>query len=1666
MDVSDVVFLDIEADRSGRVLAVGALRAEESFRVDLARPHAGPTAVSELTLFVKDSAIAGHNIVAHDLALLARPPLAWCPGRRSVVDTLLLSLLADPTRQSHALDKSGDSPGGLPDPLADARRARDRALECVETLARLDPGVIAFYAALFCAGGHAGIAEIIAPRTPELRVLRLADGLPDTLLARLCRVQLRRLIDHVVDASPEDCVALALAVRFVEVCGGYGRVGGPPSPALASVRRFNELATRLLGPLCPDHSCVHRHGCDVYRPFAEEILERNFELPAFRPGQREVIHAVLQGRHPLVLLPTGGGKSLCYQLPAVHGAERLHGLTVVVSPLQALMADQVGALSTRYPATCFVNSQLTMAERQQNLAGLRTGKYNIVYLGPEQLRNPSILRLLRNRPPFLWIIDEAHCISQWGHSFRTDYTYLPRAIAAIHRVSRDDNGQSTRLPPLLALFTATATTEVRKDITAGIQKGLGIAIQEMDFSARRENLAYEVIAVESAQQKDNELFNLLSSHGEGARLVYCATVRSARDVAEMLRERGVPAALYHGRLPPREKTEELQRFLRGQARTIVATSAFGMGIDKPDIRLVVHYELPGSIEDYIQETGRAGRDGQAARCVLLYSEADLETQFYLKTASQVTARDVRFVFKALRSRARRYGIPGENGRRELWVVPEELFAEEHLDVELDWDRDDLATKLKLAIYYLETDGVLERRENRTRAFGVFPALASVELAQAALPSPASPATVRVLRYLYDAERPRRLSILDIADEAEVAPSDAFREIQALTRLGLVKHDMAFELTLSKAVSPTSRELAARHFENLEKLFELGENLDDGAVVHLRSAAVETSRALERPVAPHELFHALRALRRQEFLHLDKMGPGRYRVRFEPTFVHAISALRANRRAAEALLEYADRLLGDARGRDVRCELDVNRFLRESPDLFEHRSPEEVVAALLLLHHLGAVHLADPPVVLEAAMRVAFDPAAKLSDVDSQRPKRQLAHDILLVHLLRQYALTPALRREVYLDDYFTLPRDEFIARYFPKRRGGLTRPVSPIVEETLLSGLTTAQRDAVTAEDRALLVVAGPGSGKTHTVVRRIAHMVRARQVRPDEILVLAFNRAAAAELRERLSSELGPRASRVEVRTFHSFALRLTGADLRDDARDAEQALDAALRRAADLLGAAATEDPDASEALRLQILGSIRHVIVDEYQDLDADQYRLLTALVGLERTGSGSGHTERTVYVVGDDDQAVYGFRQASVEFLRRFEHEFKARRICLSENFRSNARLIESARRFIERLPGRMKTEPIEQVRPAPGAEPGDPRSVRRFLYGSPEELSAHVAFVVKKSLAAGTGTVAVLARYWSAFDDIRCLLEREGIDVLLHHREFHRAVHRRHPAHRVLGRLWEDPVERIEGPAVDRVRAALERFKRAVDTSPGKDLLAFAEELDRQHAGAKSTFEPITTRALADELLMACRDATLRDRAVTTTTAVHLCTYHGSKGLEFDKVIILPSAPSSRASAEEMSEERRTFYVAMTRARTELVLATLATQGELANDVDAAEHDLRGVVARVPTARAGYLDCDPSHVVLTNKDLARSQRVISALREGDALDIDVDSTTSRLRLLHRDQLVAVLSDSGQRAFDALRGKAAEPIRVCVHEVYVHLDRDAQGNVTRQWLVVLPAIRVGR
>lgn len=501
--------------------------------------------------------------------------------------------------------------------------------------------------------------------------------------------------------------AMAYTLAWLSVAGGNSVM--PPwvrhqfPEAGAMVRLLRD--TPCADPTCG--WCRERHD-------ARAELKRWFGFPDFRPEpvgedgrplQQAIVEAAMAGKHVLAILPTGTGKSLCYQIPALSRFDKTGALTVVISPLVALMADQVAGLEARGITSCVsINGLLSMPERADALDKVRLGDVGILIVSPEQLRSRALRKVLEQREIGAWVLDEAHCLSKWGHDFRPDYRYVGRFIK--------EKAGNNPVPPVLCL-TATAKPDVVADIIGHFRDKLGVELELFDGGASRTNLDFSVVPTTPAE-KYAHIHQILMADlpvdALGGAIVYCATKKQTEEVAAYLREKGVSASHFHAGLQPETKKATQSAFIKGELRVIVATNAFGMGIDKPDVRLVIHADIPGSLENYLQEAGRAGRDRQEARCILLYTPEDVERQFGMSARSRLTQREIQAILKSLRKLDRK-----KHSKGEVIATAGEILAEEdEAAFERDQATDD--TRVRTAISWLEEALLLSREENQVQVF--------------------------------------------------------------------------------------------------------------------------------------------------------------------------------------------------------------------------------------------------------------------------------------------------------------------------------------------------------------------------------------------------------------------------------------------------------------------------------------------------------------------------------------------------------------------------------------------------------------------------------------------------------------------------------------------------------------------------------------------------------------------------------------------------------------------------------------------------------------------------------------------------------------------------------------------------------------------------------------
>ena len=711
--------IDLEVGRKSNIIhQLAALRGDSGEQVSYPPGTLAQTLDAMDELATSAAFLLGHNLIAFDLPQLraVQPNLQLL--NKPVIDTLRLNPLAFPKNPYHHLVKHYQDGQLLVnrknDPLLDAELALQVFCDQEESLKqmqRCNPDLLLAWHWLTTrdqsvSGLNRFFMKIRGRPQPK-------DDDARTALARL-------LVDQACTSAGQTIIAqaadhawpLAYALAWLSVAGGnsvmppWVRYQFPDAGRL--IRQLRDIPCKA--PDC--NWCQHEHDArrqmqHWYGPsydFRPEPVDKD----SGQPLQQVIVECSMRGEHNLGILPTGTGKSLCYQIPALSRFVRTGALSVVISPLVALMEDQVKGLRERgIECGAAINGLLSMPERADVLERIRLGDVGILLIAPEQLRNRSVRKVLAQREIGAWVFDEAHCLSKWGQDFRPDYRYVARFIDESREASPD------RTLPLIQCLTATAKPEVVADIIGHFREKLGIELRLLDGGAKRDNLKFDVIQTTAAEKFDfvsRLIAQELPPEVSGGAIAYCATRKQTEELAQFLREKGLAAAAYHARLPPETKKETQKAFINGELRVIAATNAFGMGIDKPDVRLVVHADIPGSLENYLQEAGRAGRDRAAAHCVLLYITDDVERQHSMSASSRLSRRDIQSVLRALRQLQRK------KNRDEAVVTTagEILEEDEEGAFKRDIATDD--TRVRTAIAWLEEAGLVRREENSVQLF--------------------------------------------------------------------------------------------------------------------------------------------------------------------------------------------------------------------------------------------------------------------------------------------------------------------------------------------------------------------------------------------------------------------------------------------------------------------------------------------------------------------------------------------------------------------------------------------------------------------------------------------------------------------------------------------------------------------------------------------------------------------------------------------------------------------------------------------------------------------------------------------------------------------------------------------------------------------------------------
>ena len=1340
---------------------------------------------------------------------------------------------------------------------------------------------------------------------------------------------------------------------------------------------------------------------------------------AGRSVQQSVVEAAMAGEHTLAILPTGAGKSLCYQVPALSHYDKTGALTVVISPLVALMADQVAGLEKQGIDSCVtINSLLSMPERADALDRVRLGDAGLIIISPEQLRSVAVRRVLAQREISAWVLDEAHCLSKWGHDFRPDYRYVGRFI-------RERAGNEP-VPPVLCL-TATAKPDVQAEIVDYFRKELEIALKVFNGGTERANLDFTVVRT-STSEKFEHIHQIiesdLSAHELGGAIVYCATRRHAEEVAEFLKEKGIQANYFHGALPPETKKNVQESFIEGGLRVIAATNAFGMGIDKPDIRLVIHADIPGSLENYLQEAGRAGRDQQAARCVLLYTMDDVERQFGMSARSRLTRREVHGVLKALRNLNRRNRSDGE----VVATSGEILVGDEDHEFERDKTTDD--TRVRTAVAWLEEAQLLTREENRVQ---VFPSSlrvrslqeANARLAKARVGGAGRRQLLRIAETLFEADPDEGISTDELMSASGLSPEGVRSALHDLERLGIAANDTALTAFVHERVKGNSwqrfEEAAELERAMIGLLRETAPDMGIGetTTLHLRLASQRLKDDGYKNALPERLRRIVRSIAadgRGEGGSGGSLGlRGVNRDAVQVTLQREWGALE---KTAELRKAAAGRLLthlraclpAGSRGTDLLAETTVGDLLKTvTSDMMLMqgvREPNKLMdRALLWLHEQEVVRLNKGLAVFRPAMTIRLKQERRgFARTDFEPLNLHYNEQTLQIHVMAEYAvrglqaMADALRMTV---DYFSMRKQDFERRWLPERDKELSRQTTPESWQAIVESLNNSVQRSVVADEREqanVLLLAGPGSGKTRVLVHRIAYLVRAMRENPHSILALAYNRHAAVDIRRRLADLIDDDARGVMVLTCHALAMSLVGASFTGRANDLDDGeFEKILREAAFLLRGEGLP-PEEVDEQRTRLLAGFRWILVDEYQDVGPDEYALISALAG--RTLSEEDD-KLSLFAVGDDDQNIYAFKGASVRFIRQFETDYAARPVFLTDNYRSTSHIIAAANAVIEPAKQRMKSgHPIHVNQVRKKELPGgvwaqrDPVAQGRVqilpVGGSPiSQAQAVVAELQRLSTLTqdwSWASCAVIAREWSYLDPARSLCETEGIPVQMANEDFS-GTWRLRETQALLHWVRERDSRLITSAELN------DWLEKQTSGSLNELLLEAVAEYALETGGAETPVVHFT-----EWLAEWAREVRRRQRGLLLTTA------HRAKGLEFDHVAVLDGG-WERVEHRDADSPRRLYYVAMTRARQTLTLARFPGAHPFQDALPDSSAVLRRDEPLSLPAPAPELARTYRRLSLGDVDLGfagrkrpgdRVHRAIASLAPGDPLTVRVES----------------------------------------------------------------------
>lgn len=1448
-------FIDLEVDGRGKILDIGGVKNGLSFH---------SARIPEFADFVSDcDCLCGHNIIGHDIKYL-KPFLR---KEYVLVDTLYLSPLLFPQKPYHKLLKDDKILSEeLNNPLNDSLKAQSLYDDEVMAFKALDKDFQQLYYDLLNEDIHfSGFfksIEYVPSRKPFFFRKSTADIFRELLKGKICE---HSNVESFVKEHKVECAYAAALISTDD------RNSITPAWILRNYQGVENVIRGLRAVNCGDARCAY---CSQ-KLNAEYSLKKWFGYDRFRtfggePLQENAAKAAIKGESLLAIFPTGGGKSLTFQLPALMAGETVRGLTVVISPLQSLMKDQVENLEKKgISEAVYINGLLSPIERRNALERVESGEASLLYIAPEQLRSKTIEKVLMSRTLVRIVIDEAHCFSAWGQDFRIEYMFIGEFIKHL----QESKGLDTPIP--VSCFTATAKPKVISDICDYFRDRLGITLKRFTTDVARTNLRYTVLFRTSDEDKYQTLRNLLDGTKCPA-IVYVTRTKAAEKIAERLSKDGFDAKAFHGQMEVNTKVKAQDDFMSGKVRIIVATSAFGMGVDKSDVGLVVHYEISDSLENYIQEAGRAGRDvNSQAECYVLYNDDDLNKHFILLNQTKLTLSEINQVWSAVKKLTAKHDCIHisalEIARKAGW--------EEIRDVE---------TKVKSAIAALETAGYLRRGMNSPRIF-----------ATSIVPRNMDEASERIERcpdFTEDDKLDARRIIKSLISERSRSRAGT---AEAESRVDYLSDMLGIETR--KVISIVERMRVAGILakdDDMTAYLRLGQLRKFKYYIQLEKFLVETvigectkfslKEINEKAIASGIARSSVKDIRTILFFWTI-----RHYIEKRPVtddYIQIAAKVSASdlekqiavRNSIASFIVYRFKDNNKEEDGEVKVGFSLAGLVGDYNDsaLFPEKIDVGMAEeALLFLAKTGILNLEGGFMVLYNKLQIERlkDGKYRYKKEDYRNLDEFYKQRIQQIHIIGKYAnmmVSDRKRAVEYVHDYFVMEFKSFIKKYFDaKEEKRIGRNVSERKYNELFGGLTQTQSAIINDnESRFIVVPAGPGSGKTYVLVRKLASLILLEDVKSEQLLMLTFSRAAAVEFKKRLRDLIGNAAEYVEIKTFHSYSFDILGrkGSVDDSGHIVADAVEGILR----------------GRVERSRITKSI--LVIDEAQDLGVQEFELVKELIRL--------NDDMRVIAFGDDDQNIYEFRGSDSGNMKSLITDYGASVYDMMENFRSSEAVVSISNNYVKGMSNRLKSAPIICRR-------SDRGCVRLIHHAS---LDYEQAIVNEILSGAPGGTVCVLT---ATNDDalvISALLNKSGRRARLI--RSNDGFYLRDLAE---FRFFLDTIREFDAACLDNdtwtksAEMVVEHFRGSECLEMfGNCLEAFNEECP----GRKyiSDFE---------NFLLESR---LEDFSKSRSSEIIVSTIHKSKGCEYDNVYI-----SLKGLGDITDRERRMIYVGMTRAKNNL-----------------------------------------------------------------------------------------------------------------------------------------------